>query len=86
MLTLVLKTANKLCHKRAFDHLNCRKNNENDETIASSEATLVRLIRLIDLRHNILNVRSVTSKSSASIGKTLRDYSATTGTEILQSR
>ena len=41
-LVLVLQTANKLCSKRSCDHQNCKKNYENDETIASSEATLVR--------------------------------------------
>lgn len=83
-LVLVLQTANKLCSKRSCDHRNCKKNYESDETIASSEATLVRR-NLDSLREeNILNVRSVTSDSSAQLDKTLRDYSAATGTKIIQ--
>lgn len=66
-LVLVLQTANKLCSKRSCDHQNCKKNYENDETIASSEATLVRR-NLDSLREeNILNVRSVISDSSAQL-------------------
>lgn len=52
--------------------------------LVENNATLVRR-NLDSLREeNILNVRAVTSDSSAQLDKTLGDYSATTGTTITQ--
>lgn len=60
-----------------------RKGYENDEIIAPSETTPVRR-NLNCVRISILNVRSVTSDSSARLDKTPRDYS--TSTEIIKNK
>ena len=82
-LVLALHTANKLCCKRNCQHHEkCKKNYNEEDTIASSEAKLLK--KNLDFIQNqeLLKPRSITSDASAQIQKTIRDYSREHGLQI----
>jgi len=84
-LPIAAAVANKRCTKRSCDHTQerCKKNYSSDQSIASSERSLLHKALDDVKKPRLITLRSVTTDASAQLAKALRDYNSTNNSQIM---